>query len=525
MQRSAANLETRWPTRCATDGGTRSSTSFKTPTRRSGTSSAAVLRAWRAPPSVVVLVGDPKQSIYRFRGADVDTYLRAREDVIESGGACVALERNFRATEALVDATNALFGAGHGSPFFTGRMTYSPVACGRPDRVLVDGAGIPASPVHVLRFEREIPLGTLGSVIAREIQTLTDPAKPWRLADRALAHEDIYILTRTRGEGRTVAVALRAAGVPYAFYKEDGLFQSDEAKEIRALLLAIDDPDDRARRMSAWLTPFFALPLSEVELARDLPASHPYVARLHAWRALAQARDFEGLFASIVRESGVVRREIFFADGERELTNYQHVLELLLEYATHAHATLRDVVYALSGLIDRTRIPLDIEGNVQRLESERRSVQIMTVHKSKGLEAAVVFVAGGASRGGEDGVRVYHDEDRRLAWVGSLHPMVKPLVTEEEREEDQRLMYVALTRAKGRLYLPSAVDGGKAARLRGGAYEVVNRRVFDLIESATPGFSVEDVPRAPALREAAARPDEGGAESQRLVAAHEASLG
>ncbi|HEY8039362.1 MAG TPA: UvrD-helicase domain-containing protein [Polyangiaceae bacterium] len=443
--------------------------------------------------SVVYLVGDPKQSIYRFRGADVDTYLGAREDVVRAGGARVALDRNFRATAALVDATNAVFDQQAPEPFFTGAIAYTPVACGRPERALVDADGRAVAPVHAFRYEREIPLASLAALVAREIRAITDPARPWRLDGQPLASEHVFVLTRSKGEGRIVGAALRAAGVPHAFYKEEGLFQTDEAREVRALLVAVDDPGDRGRRLAAWLTPFFGLPLHDVERARELPASHPYVARLQAWKVLADARDFERLFESIVRDSGVLRREIFFASGERELTNYLHVFELLLEHARRTHATLRDLMHALSGLIDQTRMPLEMEGNVQRLESERRAVQIMTIHKAKGLEAPVVFVIGGHTRGPGAEAHVFHEGGRRLAWVGGLTEGVKAQVRQEEREEDQRLMYVALTRAKGRLYLPLLTRERSPMR---GPYRVVNRRLAELATAGHPSLSVEDAPHA-----------------------------
>jgi exodeoxyribonuclease V beta subunit len=443
--------------------------------------------------SVVYLVGDPKQSIYRFRGADVETYLAARDAVDGSGGARVALDTNYRATPSLVEATNALFERTANASFFTGAIAYEPVACGRPERALTTSDARPVAPLHVLRFEREVALSVLAGRIAREIAAVTDPARPWRLDGRPLAPEDVYVLTRTGAEGRVVGAALRAAGVPHAFFKEEGLFQTAEAREIRTLLAAIDDPGDAARRLAAWLTPFFGLPLAELEGARDLPASHPYVARLHAWKALADARELERLFDGIVTGSGILRREIFFAEGERELTNYVHVLELLLEHARRTRATLRDLVHALSGLIDRTRMPLDLEGNVQRLESERRAVQIMTIHKAKGLEAAVVFLAGGWWGGGDREVRAYHEGGKRRVWVGKMTPEVRQRIVDEEREEDQRLMYVALTRAKGRLVLPCAVtESGAPARMRG-AYDAVNKRLVDLVGRGAAFVTAEDV--------------------------------
>jgi exodeoxyribonuclease V beta subunit len=445
--------------------------------------------------STLYLVGDPKQSIYRFRGADVETYQRARDDVTQSGGARIALDTSYRATRALVDAQNIFFDGSVAAPFFSGSIGYEPVGCGRPDRVLVDGAGREVTPIHVFRFEREMSLPVLAARIAREVRALTDPARAWRLGADRIAPEDVFVLTRTGQEGRTVGAALRAAGVPHAFFKEEGLFQTDEAREIRKLLLAIDDPGDRACRLGAWLTPFFALPLEEVERARDLPATHPFVARLRVWHALAEARDFERLFERIVADSGILRRELFFAEGERALTNYLHLFELLVEQARRTRATLRDLVHLLSGLIDKTRLTLDLEGNVQRLESERRAVQIMTIHKAKGLEAAVVFLVGGWSWSSDKEARVYHQDGRRLAWLGSPGGDVKLRIGAEEREENQRLMYVALTRARGRLYLPCALKDGAPARI-GGAYDVVNRRLAALVglgPEGAPWFSIEDV--------------------------------
>ena len=439
--------------------------------------------------SVVYLVGDPKQSIYRFRGADVHTYLHARDEIATSGGARVALDRNYRATPALVDATNAIFDQAVAAPLFTGAVEYEPVECGRSDRELVDGDGQAVPPIHVFRFQGSVSLVTLGTRIAHEIKAITNPSRAWKLDGTRLGHADVFVLTRTRSEGRVVGECLRALDVPHTFYKEDGLFQTSEAKDIRALLLAIDDPSDRARRFAAWLTPFFGLTVASLERARDLPASHPYMARLDSWKALADAREFGRLFESVVGDSGIVRREIFFEDGERELTNTLHILELLLLYARRTRATLREIVAEMSGLIAGTRFPLDLEGNVQRLESERCAVQIMTVHKAKGLEAAVVFVAGGMWRGKGDDVRVYHAGGERLAWVGKPIVAVEKPIKEEEREEEQRLMYVALTRAQGRLYLPCSLGGSKSVR---GAYEHVNRRLLDVARPSSAWLSIAD---------------------------------
>ncbi|MCL2448082.1 MAG: UvrD-helicase domain-containing protein, partial [Polyangiaceae bacterium] len=446
------------------------------------------------PRTQVFLVGDPKQSIYRFRGADVHAYLGACEELARGGATRVTLDRNFRSTPALVDAQNIVFGPGSAEPIFDGSIAYVPVSCGRPERALVDGAGAPLSAVHVLRQRGEASLEALGVIIAREIKTAMDPASPWRFDGRTLELHDFFVLTRTTREGRVVGAALRRAGVAHAYYKEEGLFQTDEARDLLAVLRAIADPDDRACRLAAWLTPFFGVSLDAVERVRDVAAGHPLVERLRGWRRLAEARQFGALFEAIVRESGVVRREIFFADGEREVTNYLHLLELLHEHTRAGHVTLTELVAELAGLIAQMRLPLRLEGNVQRLESERRAVQIMTIHKSKGLEAPVVFVAGGTSQPRSDDVRVYHTGGRRLAWLGEPSSGVKPLVRAEESEEDQRLVYVAFTRAQGRLYLPCLVDdSGRPKKLRRGAYDRMNRRIAEVTSTTSALFTVEDV--------------------------------
>jgi exodeoxyribonuclease V beta subunit len=442
--------------------------------------------------SVVYLVGDPKQSIYRFRGADVDTYLDARRAVEEARGTRVALDASYRATPAMVDALNAIFDPTADEPVFDGAVQYAPVTCAVPTRALVDAQGRAVAPVHLFRTEGTPGIEKIGPLIAREIAALTAEGRRWKLDGKDLALSDVFVLTRNRFEGRMVGDHLRRAGIPYAFFKEDGLFQTDEARDVAALLRAIEDPTDRARRFAAWLTPFFGLSLVALEDARELPPSHPYVARLATWRALADARDYGRLFESIVRESGLVRREIFFEESERELTNYLHIFELLLEHARRTRGTLREIVLEITGLIDRRRRPLDLEGDVQRIESEKRAVQIMTIHKAKGLEAAVVFVAGGASRGRTDVAHVYHEGGERLAWLGAPGLAVKDAIRREEREEEARLMYVALTRAKARLYLPCAVKGLGPHTLSG-PYQVVNRRLVTLAREGAPWLTVEDV--------------------------------
>jgi exodeoxyribonuclease V beta subunit len=441
-----------------------------------------------APSSIVHVVGDPKQSIYRFRGADIDTYFRARQEIFAAGGQPVTLADNYRATPALVEGINALFAADAPEPVFSGSLEYHPVGCGRGDRGLVDGDGLAVVPIVAVHGERGDGQSAFGALVAREAWRIADEARPWRLDGRPLTFGDIFVLTRTVREGRVVGDALRTANVPFTYYKEDGLFQTDEASDIRTLLSAVANPADPARRLAAWLTPFFGLPLPELEHVRDLAADHPWMARLESWRVLAERRAFGELFESILRDSRVVRRQIFFDRGERALTNTHHIFEILLESACSGHKTLETLVDELSILRGAAT---EIDGNVQRLESERAAVQIMTIHKSKGLEAPVVFLAGSMTANQSNEIRAYHEDGERLAWVGSLAPALSAVVKREETEEDERLLYVALTRAMGRVVLPSFADKADSAKGLRSAWRRVNARILQLASSEPSLVAVE----------------------------------
>ena len=167
---------------------------------------------------------------------------------------------------------------------------------------------------------------------------------------------------------------------------------------------------------------------------------------------------------------------------------------------------LGDVVRRLSALCEKLLVPEAEEGNVQRLESDHDAVQIMTMHKAKGLEAEVVFLYGGYSPSPNKGVRQYMDAGSRVATAG--RPRTKGLVEliKREREsEDQRLFYVALTRARRHLYLPFSGAGESDAPIEGGTREInwklsggyshVNRRLRALRvdEAQQRHFEVRDV--------------------------------
>jgi exodeoxyribonuclease V beta subunit len=286
-------------------------------------------------------------------------------------------------------------------------------------------------------------------------------------------------------------------------------------------LRAIADPRDPAKRLRAWLTPFFGLTLGDLPAAIGADGDHPLTERLFDWHAAAAREPLGRLCARILEESGVVRRELFLGESTRRLVNIRHLCEVLAAEDARAARPLSDVTRRLSALCDGLLVPAPEEGNVQRLESDRDAVQVMTMHKAKGLEAEVVFLYGGYSPSPNRGVRQYTEGGVRLAVAGRprLERTIK-LVADERASEDQRLFYVALTRARRRLYLPFSPDpeetppwdGGKGQeaelwKLTGG-YAHVNRRLRALRADETHHrhFEIRDVPIDPRATSDGTRP-------------------
>lgn len=456
----------------------------------------------------LLVIGDPKQAIYGFRGADVHTYDRARQYLTaEQAAARVPLTLNYRSTAPLIEAVNAILTVsdGEGKSFFSGLNRYpDPVKCGDPSRSAWQ-AGRPSPPVTLICLNSEgeklnaaLIRQKVAAYIAAEISRLTGGEAPLITGSSEkkpgpINYSDIYILTRTAGEGKQIGQVLRSYSIPHAFYKQEGLFQTDEADHVYRLLQAIDMPAEPALRMSAWLTPFFGVPLSELPDWREGGESHPLVSLLQGWNRLACNRAWPKLFDEILTASGLIRRLIFRGD-ERALTNYQHLFELLLAEAHARPLTLGELARVLKARIDGRKPPEGREGDIQRLETDRDAVQILTMHKAKGLEAEVVFVGGGFSDpgGGSPQMQVYHQNGRRCLHLGRAAGSIASAVEKEKREEDQRLLYVALTRARSKLYLPyfgmaaGSSGNGKnlySSRLPGNFYSILQKQL-DLLQAA-----------------------------------------
>ena len=456
-------------------------------------------RVWSRPPARgLTVVGDPKQAIYSFRGGDVHTYLTATGELVKRGARPIDLAVCQRATIDLVAAVNHLIL--QPTTMFGGGITYDrPVtATGAVELRWSDGE--PVTPLALLPVDgggADPARRCLTAAVADEIARLMiAPTRKLvgtlrgKTAD--LRPGDIMVLTRTNAESLALATAIRARGVPCALAQAEYLFSTIEARDVLHLLEAIAHPRDRSARLRAWMTDFFAIEPDDLARAQDLGDDHPLCARLHDWRHLAVRLDYPRLFASIMTESQVAERALATGRGERAVTNFAHVLEHLHAEVERSRCELPELVSRLRGWIRDAESGRPDDSDVQRQETDREAVQIMTVHRAKGLEAWVVFLATAAfANNNSKPTRLYHDEhDRRRVQVklgrDGKDDVIKPLVEADQRAEDQRLAYVALTRARGRLYLPCLPDKRTAntkkkpgSARHGGGYAGITFALFD----------------------------------------------
>jgi exodeoxyribonuclease V beta subunit len=447
----------------------------------------------------LILVGDPKQAIYGFRGGDLQTYTTAIDSIKTiTGKKAKDLIINFRSSPELIAAQCNIFQGHEELSFFTGKNAtlFKRPTCGKPELKLQDGQNKTIPPIHIIEVNQKNTL-SIRKCAARGIAlAIKEALLLYRFENHPIKPEHIMVLTTSAREGREMARALKSVGVPHTFFRQDGLFITSEAKALLDLLLAIDNPNDIAKRAKALLGPFFNFSFEEVEQCRQLSDSHPILKYLLDWQRLALSGQYGQFFTNIISDSGITQRLLFLENDKRSLTNILHLLELLQKETITGYHTPLDLAIKVKQWINGLSRPSVEDSDIQRLDELTGAVQILTIHKAKGLEAPIVAVYGGFSRNiARTYVHRYHNnQGQRKIWIGSLKfaPMRVQISTNTEQyEEQQRLLYVALTRSKAQLILPKIMcdnehENGnngtsrKAFNRSNGVYHCVNQQLPSL---------------------------------------------
>ena len=424
--------------------------------------------------STLVLIGDPKQAIYAFRGGDIHTYLQAAD----SAGEKQTMGTNWRSDAALVDRLQAVLrGTQLGDP----RIVVHDVDAHHTGSRL---AGAPSDDPFRLRVVSRAPFGKsgdkmiaiddlrsyIGQDLAGDIAALL--ASPATFDGERVRAGDIAVIVEKRRDARVCFAALTEAGIPAVYTGDSDVFDSEACDDWLALLDAFDQPHRSGVVRAAAATMFFGY--SAEELAAQGDSLTDRVAEtVREWADHARSCGVAAVFEA-ARLGGMADRTLPYRDGERYMTDMAHVTQLLQEAAHREHLTLPAL---RDWLRDRRDEPSgDIEHN-KRLDRDAAAVQVMTVHGSKGLQFPIVYLPFAFNRNVQQRDEIlFHDNKVRCLHIGGKgsadYADVAVLGRREAAGDDSRLMYVAMTRAQAQVvtwWAPSRDEpnGGLSRLLRG----------------------------------------------------------
>jgi exodeoxyribonuclease V beta subunit len=405
------------------------------------------------------LIGDPKQAIYGFRGADVFAYLQAARD---SHDGVYTLGINRRSDPALLNALNALWTRGP-QPFLLPQIRFLPVRAlpGAQNRLRGPGAAlqlllVPSGdkPITKGRGEARVP-----RMIAAEVSQLL--ASGTELDGRPVLPRDIAVLCRTNSQARATQDALMQLGIPTVLDGDSNVLESETADELCQVLWAVAAPSDGRKLGAALISTLLGVGAASLERMRSAgEGEQDWLERFAAWNQLWHARGFMPMFHALLDDADVRARLLARSDGERRLTDLLHLGELLHDAATRQHLGPLALLQWLGEMrSDRSkRAELAGESAQVRLEHDEHALRIATIHRSKGLEYPIVFAPFlWTTFSMQNAPARFHDPAdhyaRKLDIGSGRLADHKALARDEELAEALRIAYVAITRAKHRCYL------------------------------------------------------------------------
>ncbi len=428
--------------------------------------------------TALVLIGDPKQAIYAFRGADIYTYLAAR---LACRGRLYTLKKNYRSTRAMVNATNACFelaeaAATGGGAFLFRSLQGNPVpfiaaeAKGRDDCLQVNGMDQAALTAWWLPCtENGKPIGRQDYQEQMAAACASEMVRLLRLGQSgmaglvtltkftALCPADMAVLVNNRTEAQAMKAALSLRGVRSVYLSDnESVFQSRQAEQLQHWLAACAEPDDGNVLRAALATSTLGLDWTELDALNH--NEQAWDARLLQFREYRECWKRQGVLPMLRRllnDFSVPTRLLALgtngsSEGERTLTNILHLAELLQQASIQQdgeHALIR----YLAEQRQEARKGAVADARQIRLESDADLVKIVTIHKSKGLEYPLVFLPYASNfraTKADDLPLKYHDAQGQLQLALSDAGVALEQADRERLGEDLRKLYVALTRAR-----------------------------------------------------------------------------
>lgn len=406
-----------------------------------------------------IMIGDPKQAIYRFRGADIFTYLKASAEAQSR----FELTKNYRSEKHLVDGVNALFDFPQ-SPFIYQNINFTAVDS-RDDhlRFYLNGKAEPAYRFYLTETDK-VNKTEMAKICAISIQhwlkSAAENQAVFQNEDtcKTLQAANIAVLVRDKNEAALVKNELQKLGIASVYLSDqNSVFDSNVAKELAWVLKACLNVAERPI-LNAIATALFGLNAADIHQIQQNEADWQRWADSFAqYQQTWQRQGILAMLHQILLEQGISERLLSQATGERDLTDFLHLAEILQQAAT-----LHESEAALLSWFEKQ---IQGEGRQEaqiRLESERQLVKIVSIHKSKGLEYDLVwlpFLAVPSKIPTAGDMNVYYSKERDETLWDMENRNLNALY-EETFAEELRLLYVALTRAKYQMAfaLPAQFD-------------------------------------------------------------------
>lgn len=411
-------------------------------------------RIWQhQPDTALLLIGDPKQAIYAFRGADIFTYMKARSEV----SAHYTLDTNWRSAPGMVNSVNRLFGL-MDDAFMFREIPFQPVKYAEKNQSLrfeFYGETQPAMTMWLMEGE-SCGIGDYQSYMA---QVCAAQIRDWLKAGlrgeamlisghdaRPVSAADISVLVRSRQEAALVRDALTQLAIPSVYLSNrDNVFETLEAQEMLWLLQAVMAPEKENTLRSALAASMMGLNARDIDMLNgNENAWDRVVDEFVGYRQIWQKRGVMPMLRALMSARQIAENLLATAGGERRLTDILHISELLQEAASQLESE-----HALVRWLSQHILEPDSNASSQqmRLESDSHLVQIVTIHKSKGLEYPLVWLPFITNFRVQDQA-FYHDRNSFEAVLDLSEADESVALAEAERlAEDLRLLYVALTRS------------------------------------------------------------------------------
>ena len=417
----------------------------------------------------IIVVGDPKQSIYSFQGADVNVYMDAVKAIVNGGGEFCVLNKNYRSTKEMVSSCNKLFqNYNFDGTRFNDTEYLNLEEDGDIHEVKYNGSlskafWIATTPEHGLIKENDFPLVAVQRIIdccSKDRNGKTKLQIKHKGGEfKNVSFKDFAVLVRTSSEIKYIEKALKNAGIPYLRYKDKKLFLGKECADYIAVLNALVTPDytghNRKILKKALFTNFFGYSLEMINSEYFNIDDREEIQNINEWKRHMLSRNWEDLFDSIIVDSKLTENLKTLKEIQ-SLAIYKQIGNYCIEYLSKGKS-LEELIRNLNNLSKNDNSDADDEeGVIVEKSTDFDCVQIMTMHASKGLQFPVVIAVGGFKGPFNFGKAFnYHIVDELTNESKQILTFEKKdEVKKEELAEWKRLFYVAFTRAEFVLMLP-----------------------------------------------------------------------